>query len=133
VFEVAKVCAGRPCDFTVEVDGTTGTLRFDYARLNELWFADADDPPELAGMRRIRVEHPTHPQTEGWWPPGQGIGYGASFVNQAADLLAAWPDGPWTPDLEWGVAVQSVCEAIERAAAEARWVEVAEVTRSAAA
>ena len=38
-------------------------------------------------MRRIRAEHAVHPETEGWWPIGQGIGYGASFVNQAADLL----------------------------------------------
>ena len=126
VMETAKVCPGRPCDFTLEVNGTTGTLRFDYARLNELWYADAGDPPEVGGMRRIRAEAPAHPQTEGWWPVGQGIGYGASFVNQAADLLAAWPDGPWAPDLDWGLAVQSVCESVERAASENRWVEVEE-------
>jgi hypothetical protein len=32
-------------------------------------------------MRRIRAEHQAHPQTDGWWPIGQGLGYGASFVN----------------------------------------------------
>jgi predicted dehydrogenase len=127
VFETAKVAPGRPCDFVVEVNGSRGTLRFDYARLNELWYADGDDPPELYGMRRIRAEHATHPQTAGWWPIGQGIGYGASFVNQAADLLAAWPDGEWTPGLDVGLAVQGVCEAIERAAAQRRWVDVAEI------
>jgi predicted dehydrogenase len=79
-------------------------------------------------MRRIRAEHPAHPQTAGWWPIGQGIGYGASFVNQAAALLEQWPDGKWTPDLDTGLAVQRVCEAIEIAAAERRWVDVAEVT-----
>jgi predicted dehydrogenase len=131
VFETAKVCARRPCDFVVEVNGTRGTLRFDYARLNELWFGDASDPDELYGMRRIRVEHPVHPQTAGWWPIGQGIGYGASFVNQAADLLSEWPDGRWTPDLRVGLQVQAVCEAIELAAAERRWVEVAEIGRHA--
>lgn len=127
VLETAKVAPGRPCDFVVEVNGSRGTLRFDYARLNELWYADGDDPPELYGMRRIRAEHTTHPQTAGWWPIGQGIGYGASFVNQAADLLAAWPDGDWVPGLETGLEVQAVCEAIERAAAERRWVDVAEI------
>lgn len=127
-FEVAKVAPGRPCDFVVEINGSRGTLRFDYARLNELWYADAGEPPELYGMRRIRAEHPSHPQTEGWWPIGQGIGYGASFVNQAGDLLRAWPDGVWEPDFGVGQAVQAVCEAIERAAVERRWVDVAEVT-----
>ena len=130
VFETAKVCPSRPCDFTLEVSGSLGTLRFEYPRLNELWYGSADTPPELYGMRRIRAEHPAHPETAGWWPIGQGIGYGASFVNQAADLLEQWPDGPWAPDLTTGLKVQAVCEAIERASAERRWVAVAEVAAS---
>jgi predicted dehydrogenase len=128
VFETAKTCARRPCDFWVEVNGTRGTLRFEYARLNELWYGDRDEAPETYGMRRIRAEHPAHPETDGWWPIGQGVGYGASFVNQAADLLAQWPDGEWSPDLETGLRVQGVCEAIEMAAAQRRWVDVAEIT-----
>jgi predicted dehydrogenase len=128
VLETAKTCARRPCDFVVEVNGTRGTLRFDYARLNELWYGDAGEPAELYGMRRIRAEHPVHPQTRGWWPIGQGIGYGASFVNQAAALLEQWPDGEWTPGIDSGLAVQAVCEAIELAAAQRRWVDVAEIT-----
>ena len=131
VFETAKTCARRPCDFWVEVNGTRGTLRFEYARLNELWYGDRDEAPETYGMRRIRAEHPTHPHTEGWWPIGQGVGYGASFVNQAADLLAQWPDGEWSPDLETGLRVQAVCEAIEVAAAQRRWVDVAEISNRA--
>jgi predicted dehydrogenase len=128
VLETAKTCARRPCDFVVEVNGTTGTLRFDYARLNELWYGSATEPAELYGMHRIRAEHAVHPETAGWWPIGQGIGYGASFVNQAAALLEQWPDGEWSPGLDTGLAVQAVCEAIEIAAAERRWVDVAEVT-----
>jgi predicted dehydrogenase len=130
-FETAKVAPGRPCDFNVELNGSRGTLRFDYSRLNELWYADAEDPAELYGMRRIRAEHPVHPETEGWWPIGQGIGYGASFVNQAADLLARWPDGRWTPDIREGLQVQAVSSAIELAAAERRWVEIAEIASGA--
>jgi predicted dehydrogenase len=131
VFETAKVSPRRPCDFVVEVNGSRGTLRFDYAHLNELWYGDAGEPAELYGMRRIRAEHPTHPQTQGWWPIGQGVGYGASFVNQAAELLQQWPEGSWTPDLATGLEVQLVCEAIERAAAQRRWVDIAEVRRDA--
>ena len=63
-----------------------------------------------------------------WWPIGQGVGYGVTFVNQAADLLERWPGGPWEPDLAHGARVQAVCEAMERAAAERRWVGVDEVT-----
>ena len=42
-FEMARTCARRPCDFWVEVNGTEGTLRFDYPRLNELWFGETGD------------------------------------------------------------------------------------------
>ena len=126
-FELARTCARRPCDFAVEVNGTTGTLSFDYARLNELWYGDTRDGGDLYGLRRIRAEHPSHPYAGDWWPIGQGIGYGATFANQAADHLERWPDGPWEPDLETGARVQAVCEAMERSAAERRWVAVAEV------
>jgi predicted dehydrogenase len=127
-FELARVCALRPCDFTVEVNGTRGTLRFEYPRLNELWYGDTHDDGALYGLRRIRAEHATHPYAADWWPIGQGVGYGTSFVNQAADLLQSWPDRRWDPDLAQGARVQAVCEALERAAAESRWVRVAEVT-----
>jgi predicted dehydrogenase len=127
VFEMARVAPRRPCDFFVEVNGSSGTVRFDYPTLNELWFGDASDEDELYGLRRIRAEHPTHPYAADWWPLGQGVGYGTSFVNQAADLLERWPDGPWEPDLLQGARVQAVCEAIERSASEGRWVAVTEV------
>jgi predicted dehydrogenase len=130
VFEVARTAVRRPCDFTLEINGERGTLVFEYARLNELRFGDGRDHAELYGMRRIRAEHETHPYARNWWPIGQGVGYGASFVNHLGDLLERWPDGPWEPDFAQGAAVQAVCEAIERAAAERRWVTVGEVTQS---
>jgi predicted dehydrogenase len=128
VLEMARSCIRRPCDFTIEVNGTKGTLRFDYARLNELLYGDGGDAAGLYGMRRIRAEHPTHPYAASWWPIGQGVGYGSSFVNQFADLLQAWPKGPWDPDFRQGLAVQGVCDAMERAAAERRWVKISEIT-----
>ncbi len=126
-FELARVCARRPCDFWIEVNGTRGTLRFEYPRLNELWFGEANGEPGLYGLQRIRAEHPSHPYAADWWPIGQGIGYGTSFVNQAADQLASWPEGGWDPDLATGLRVQRVCEAMERSASEHRWVAVSEL------
>jgi predicted dehydrogenase len=128
--EVARSAVRRPCDFTVEVNGSAGTLAFDYARLNELWFGAAAD--DQYGLRRIRAEHPSHPYAKDWWPIGQGVGYGSSFANQVADLLQGWPGEPWAPDFGHGARVQAVCEAMERSAAADRWVPVAEVVSQAA-
>ena len=126
-FEMARTCVRHPCDLTVEVNGTEGSLAFDYARLNELWFGSRSDDPALYGMRRIRAEHPSHPYAAQWWPLGQGVGYGSSFVNQVCDLLEHWPDGPWSPNLDDGLRVQAVCEAMERSVESKRWVRIAEV------
>src|SRR3989454_3804060 len=125
--EMARVAVRRPCDFTIEVNGDRGTLVFEYARLNELLYGDAGDRPELYGMRRIRAEQQSHPYAADWWPIGQGVGYGSSFVNHLGDLLDRWPDGPWEPDFAQGAAVQAVCDAIERSAAGSRWVDVREI------
>jgi predicted dehydrogenase len=126
--EMARSAVRRPCDFTVEFNGSRGTLVFDYPRLNELRFGDGEDDPGRYGMRRIRAEHPTHPYAAQWWPIGQGVGYGASFANQVADLLEGWPDAPWVPGFRQAAAVQAVCDAMELSATQNRWVAVSEVT-----
>ncbi len=122
--EMARSAPRRPCDFVVEVNGSVGTAVFSYARLNELWVGSTEDDPHLYGLRRVRAEMPSHPETGGWWPVGQGVGYDASLVNQAADLAAAWPDDSYDPDFAQGAAVVRVCEAIEHAAEQGRWVSV---------
>jgi predicted dehydrogenase len=125
MFQMARSCVRRPCDMTVEVNGSEGTMFFDYTRLNELWYGSRADDPSLYGLRRIRAEHPTHPYAANWWPIGQGVGWGTSFVNQVCDLLATWPAGPWSPDLQDGLRVQAVCDAMERSAETNQWTMVA--------
>ena len=127
IMEMTRACVRRPCDFTIEVNGTLGTLHFDYARLNELLYGDGSDAAELYGMRRIRAEHISHPYAANWWAIGQGVGYGSSFVNHFGDLLEKWPDGPWDPDFAQGLKVQAVCDAMEQSAASRQWVTVASI------
>jgi len=127
IMETTRSCVRRPCDFTIEVNGTLGTLHFDYARLNELLYGDGSDAAELYGMRRIRAEHISHPYAANWWAIGQGVGYGSSFVNHFGDLLEKWPQGPWDPDFAQGLKVQAVCDAMEQSAASREWVSVASI------
>jgi predicted dehydrogenase len=125
--EMARAAVRRPCDFTVEVNGSDGTLLFSYDRLNELWYGNRAEDRGQYGLKRIRAEDPSHPYAAQWWPIGQGVGYGSSFANQVADLLEGWPDAPWQPGFEQGAAVQAVCEAMEISAGQHRWVPVSEV------
>jgi predicted dehydrogenase len=130
--EVARAAPRRPCDFTIEVNGSRGTAMFNYAQLNELWVGNTDDDARLYGLRRVRTEHPTQPETAGWWPIGQGVGYDASLINQVADLAATWEAHAWSPDFTVGARVAAICAAMERSAADRRWVSVDEITRDSA-
>jgi predicted dehydrogenase len=125
--EVARAAPRRPCDFTVEVNGSKGTAMFSYAQLNELWVGNTDDDARLYGLRRVRAEHPSQPETAGWWPIGQGVGYDASLINQVADLAATWSEHAWSPDFSVGANVAAICSAMERSVADRRWVPVEEI------
>src|SRR5207244_11440348 len=52
-FELARTCARRPCDFFVEVNGTAGTLRFEYPRLNERRSGSVGEAQRFYGLKRI--------------------------------------------------------------------------------
>jgi predicted dehydrogenase len=127
--EVARAAPRRPCDFTIEVNGSKGTVMFSYAQLNELWVGNTDDDARLYGLRRVRTEHPSQPETAGWWPIGQGVGYDASLINQVADLAATWEARAWSPDFSVGANVAAVCAAMERSVLDRRWVSVEEIVR----
>jgi predicted dehydrogenase len=129
--EVARAAPRRPCDFTIEVNGSKGTAMFSYAQLNELWVGNTDDDARLYGLRRVRTEHPSQPETAGWWPIGQGVGYDASLINQVADLAATWEQRAWSPDFSVGADVAAVCSAMERSVVDRRWVSVDEIVREA--
>jgi predicted dehydrogenase len=128
--EVARAAPRRPCDFTIEVNGSKGTVMFACAQLNELWVGNTDDDARLYGLRRVRTEHPSQPETAGWWPIGQGVGYDASLINQVADLASTWEARGWSPDFAVGAGVAAVCSAMERSVADRRWVTVDEIATS---
>ena len=122
--EVGRVGVRRPCDMLIEINGTKGTLIFDYSNLNELKFGSSNEDIETYGMKTIRAEHASHPFSAHWWPIGQGVGYGSSFVNQIANWFETWPKGDWSPDFAQGARVQAVVEAGEISAKTEKWVSV---------
>jgi len=122
--EVGRVGVRRPCDMVIEINGTKGTLIFDYSNLNELKFGTSFENNKIYGMKLIRAEHISHPYSAHWWPIGQGVGYGSSFVNQISDWFGNWPNGKWDPDFAQGARVQAVVQAAENSAISERWEEV---------
>jgi predicted dehydrogenase len=126
-FEATRFATGRKNALRLEINGSKGSLAFDFESMNELSFYDADDDGDTAGFRRIYVTESTHPYVGAWWPPGHGLGYEHSFTHEVVDLvrdLAAGTDP--TPSFADGLQVQQVLDAVGRSAESGSgWVPIA--------
>ncbi len=122
VFEATRFATGRKNSIRVEVNGSRGSLAFDFEDMNVLELYDAEEPSETAGFRRIIVTEPTHPYTGHWWPPGHGLGYEHGFTHQVVDLVTAIARGEQPlPSFADGLQVQRVLAAVEQSAARGTW------------
>ena len=117
VFEATRFAWGRKNAMRIEVNGSAGSIAFDFEDMNVLNYYDAREPARTGGFRRILVTEADHPYIEGWWPPGHGLGYEHGFVHQVVDLVRAIDAGEQpTPSFDDGLAVQRVLDAVERSA-----------------
>jgi predicted dehydrogenase len=126
-FEATRFALGRKNAIRVEVNGSEGSLAFDFEDMNVLQFFDGTEPAERAGFRRILVTEPGHPYVASWWPAGHGLGYEHGFTHQVVDLITAIAkDEDPAPSFADGLQVQLVLDAVERsAAADSVWTPIA--------
>ena len=124
-FEATRFANGRKNANTFEVNGELGSLYFNLEDMTRLWYFDSHDPKHVQGWRELRVWEESHPYMKNWWVPGCSIGYEHTFTNQAADLLNAIATGSrMQPDFEDGLKCQLVLDAVLKACASDRWVNV---------
>ncbi len=117
-FEATRFASGRKNALRLEVNGSDGSIAFDFESMNELQFHDHTEDSRTAGFRRILVTEPTHPYADAWWPPGHGLGYEHTFTHELVDLVTAIGGGrPPVPSFADGLQVQHVLAAVERSAA----------------
>jgi predicted dehydrogenase len=125
-FEATRFALGRKNAIRIEINGSAGSLAFDFEDMNVLHFYDGTEPAQTAGFRRIVVTEPEHPYVSAWWPAGHGLGYEHGFSHQVVDLVTAIAkhDDP-VPSFADGLQVQRVLDAVERsAAARSAWTEI---------
>jgi predicted dehydrogenase len=117
-FEATRFAAGRKNSIRIELNGTAGSLAFDFEDMNLLHFYDNTVDDERKGFTRIVVTEPEHPYVGGWWPAGHLLGYEHGFTHQATDLLDDIAHGKDPePSFADGLQVQRVLDAVERSAA----------------
>ncbi|PJJ56622.1 putative dehydrogenase [Mumia flava] len=124
VFEATRYASGRKNAIRIEINGTDGSLAFDFEDMNVLHVYDAGAPAEVAGFTRVVVTEPTHPYLAAWWPPGHGLGYEHGFTHQVVDLVEAIAAGSQPlPSFTDGLQVQTVLDAVVTSAQSGRWVD----------
>ena len=118
-FEATRFATGRKNSIRLEVNGTLGSIAFDFEDMNVLQVHDATSvTPREAGFTRVIVTEAAHPYVQHWWPAGHGLGYEHGFTHQAADLIEAIATGTDPePSFADGLAVQEVLAAVEVSAA----------------
>jgi predicted dehydrogenase len=126
VFEASRFALGRKNAMRVEINGSEGSLAFDYEDMNYLQLYDGHDEALTRGFRRIMVTEPEHPYTGHWWPAGHGLGYEHGFTHQVVDLVEAIADRRQpTPSFADALQVQRVLSAVEASAHnDSRWSAV---------
>lgn len=117
IFEATRFAQGRRNANRLEINGSLGSIAFDFESMNTLEYFDARDDQASQGFRTIQVTDAVHPYTDHWWPVGHGLGYGDLFVHQVADVVAALESGTaLRPDFTDALKVQRVLHAVEASA-----------------
>lgn len=125
--EATRFALGRKNHITIEINGSKGSLVFDFEDMNRLKYFDNSNPADRQGFRDILVTQGggAHPYVGNWWPPGHIIGYEHTFVHTIADFVNAVVNGKSVqPTFEDGVRNQRVLEAVEESAKAKAWVKI---------
>jgi predicted dehydrogenase len=125
-FEATRFANGRKNAMRIELNGSDGSLAFDFERMNQLEVYDGRVATVDAGFRTILATDADHPYAAAWWPPGHGLGYEHTFVHEIADFVRAVAEGqPPQPSFDDGLYVQKVLDAVERSSGQSSaWTSI---------
>jgi len=123
--EATRFALGRKNGIQVEINGSKGSLYFDFEDMNRLQYFNNADPGDRRGFRSIIVTEGAHPFAGAWWPPGHIIGYEHTFIHTLADFVNAVVEKKSVqPTFEDGYQNQVVLEAVEKSAKTRKWVKL---------
>ncbi len=125
--EATRYAFGRKNHIEIEINGSKGSVYFDFEDMNRLKFFSGDDARDRQGFRDILVTERDgiQPYVSNWWPPGHLIGYEHTFVHVVSDFVNACIEGkPAAPTFEDGLRNQQVLQAVEQSAKVGKWIKL---------
>jgi predicted dehydrogenase len=124
-FEATRFANGHKNGMSFEINGSKGSIRFEFERMNELQYYNGEDERGFQGFRTIQCTEGIHPYASAWWPVGHVIGYEHTFVHELyefAECIAT--DKQPSPDFKDGVKCSQVLEAVDLSIDEKCWVDI---------
>ena len=124
-FEATRFATGRKNGMSFEINGSRGSVKFEFERMNELQYYNNDDPSTERGFRTISVTEDAHAYTGNWWPPGHVIGYEHTFVHEIFEFVQSITNKKaTTPDFEDGYMCCRILDAVDTSIKEGQWIDV---------
>jgi predicted dehydrogenase len=124
-FEATRFAPGRRNHHCFEIYGSKGSIIWDLEHMNYFQYYNGSDPDLQQGFRTIHATDGGHPYADNWWPPAHIIGYEHCFVHEMYEFLTQLRRKKVTyPTFADGVQCQKVLDAVEKSAANKRWVTV---------
>lgn len=124
-FEATRFANGRRNGMSFEINGSKGSVRFEFEKMNELRYYNNEDPSFERGFKTISVTEDEHKYAGYWWPPGHIIGYEHTFVHEMYEFVQAiMNDTDTSPDFEDGYMCCRVLDAVENSIKEGHWIDV---------
>ncbi len=124
-FEATRFATGHRSTNSFEINGSKGSVIFDFERMNELQVYFTDDDEDVQGFRRVLATDDAHAFSEAWWPTGHPIGYEHTFTHAFVEFMdAIREDRQPIPNFADGVKCQQVLEAVDVSIAERQWINV---------
>jgi predicted dehydrogenase len=127
-FEATRFAPGHRCTNSFEINGSKGSVKFDFERMNELQVYFTEDASDVQGFRRVLVTDSPHAYMDAWWPAGHTIGYEHTFIHELVELMNCFgTEQQPSPNFVDGVNCQAVLEAVEHSISQRRWVKISEM------
>jgi len=119
------VANGKQSEFSIEIFGSKGSLRWDMADPNILHVYQPETlTPRVRGWVKVNCTEADHPFMDIWWPKGHVLGWEHGNINMLAHFLDAVaedkPIGPLGATFREGYEVEAILETIHQSDREGR-------------
>ena len=124
-FEASRFATGRKNDMSFEINGSKGSIKFEFEKMNQLQYYNNDDDEYSKGFKTIQVTESVHDYTANWWPVGHIIGYEHTFVHEFYEFIQSISNDTMpVPNFFDGYMCNLILDSIDLSIKEKAWIKI---------